>query len=374
MLSWTFATAALLLILLLPRLPDRLRPSVLAAASFGAVALIWTVPLLPILASTVLVFGVSWALPRLGSGLRRLLLAVSIAAVLAVLIVTRLQGVAVLGLSYLALKLIQHLADAADGRAGDVDLASFVSTIFFFPSFAAGPIARTTQFARDLRHPALDVQDRLRGVERIVFGIGKKFLIADPLLAYADPFFRDPLTGSGLQLLAAVYAFTFGLYLDFAGYSDIAIGVARCAGVRLPENFDSPFLARNLSLLWQRWHMSLTGWLRDFVFLPSTRRLLRWTRRPLASQMTGQMLTMVLCGVWHGLAWNFAVWGAYNGVGVAGVAAWRHLRGPAPAGRPVRDAIATLWTFHYFAFGLVLFACDLPQAAVVLRRMVLWSQ
>lgn len=373
MLSWTFAAAALLLILLLPLLPDRLRPSVLALASIGALALIWRVPLLPLLTSTVLVFGVSRALPRLESPQRGLLLWATIAAVVGVLVVTRVEGVAVLGLSYLSLKMIQQLADSADGRAGDVDLASFVSSIVFFPSFAAGPIARTTSFARDLRRPAPGVHDRLRGVERIVFGIGKKILLADPLLAYADPLFRDPQTGSALQLLAAVYAFTFGLYLDFAGYSDIAIGIARCAGVQLPENFDSPFLARNLSLLWQRWHMSLTGWLRDYVFLPSTRRVLRWTRRPLASQVTGQMLTMVLCGLWHGLAWNFALWGAYNGVGVAGVAAWRHWRGPAPAGRPARDAIATIGTFHFFAFGLVLFACDLPRAAVVLRRMLLGS-
>jgi alginate O-acetyltransferase complex protein AlgI len=106
----------------------------------------------------------------------------------------------------------------------------------------------------------------------------------------------------------ATYAYAFGLYLDFAGYSDVAIGAARCLGVRVRENFDWPYLSRDLATLWQRWHMSFTGWLRDFVFIPVTRRVLRWTRRPLASQVAGQTATMLACGLWHGVDWHFAAW------------------------------------------------------------------
>jgi alginate O-acetyltransferase complex protein AlgI len=171
-------------------------------------------------------------------------------------------------------------------------------------------------------------------------------------------------------VLLAIYAFAFGLYLDFAGYSDIAIGLALCAGVQVPENFDAPYLAKNISLLWQRWHMSLTSWLRDFVFLPATRRLLRWTRRPLLSQVAGQLVTMLLCGLWHGLAWHYAAWGVYNGLGLAGLSAWRAWRGPAPAGSLGRDALATVATFHFFAAGLVLFACDVTQAGHVGARLL----
>lgn len=370
MLSWTFVAAAAILCLLPPGIPARLRTWLLAAGSLGAVVLIWHAPLLPLLGLTLGTYGLGRLLPQLAPERRRWLQGLAIAAVVCVLLATRVQGVPVIGLSYLALKLIQHLVDAGDGRAAAVDLPSLVCTSFFFPTFAAGPIQRTTQFARELERTDRGLGDRLQGLDRIVIGIGKKFLLADPLLAYAQPLLQAPTIVAPAVLLSAVYAFAFGLYLDFAGYSDLAIGVSRAAGVVVPENFDSPYLARNIGLLWQRWHMSLTTWLRDYVFISSTRRLLRWTRNPLASQVSGQMITMVLCGLWHGLGWNFALWGAYNGAGLGALAVWRHRRGPAPSGTPVRDVLATLATFHFFAFGLILFACDLPLARQVVNRLL----
>src|SRR5262249_46757496 len=205
-------------------------------------------------------------------------------------------------------------------------------------------------------------------LERIVFGLGKKFLVADPLLAFAEPLFRDPAAASAPALLAAVYAFALGLYLDFAAASDLAIGVGRIAGMRVRENFDNPYLSRDLQQLWQRWHMSLTGWLRDFVFVPVPRRMLRRTGQPLLSQTVAQAASMLACGLWHGVAWNYALWGAYHALGLAALGLWRARRG-AVEGTALGSALGTLATFHFFAFGLVLFACDVPRAALLFRRL-----
>jgi alginate O-acetyltransferase complex protein AlgI len=202
-----------------------------------------------------------------------------------------------------------------------------------------------------------------------VLAIGKKFLLADPLLAWALPIYAHPEAQGAAFTWGAVYAYAFGLYLDFAAYSDFAIGVGAVAGVRLRENFDHPYLQPNLGALWQHWHMSLTSWLRDFVFVPTARRMLRLSARPLASQGVAQIVTMVACGLWHGLAWNYLVWGLYNGVLLTALAAYRARRGPAPASL-LRRGVATLATFHAFALGLVVFANDLPRTLLVLRRLL----
>jgi alginate O-acetyltransferase complex protein AlgI len=347
--------------------------------SIAGVVVIWQVPALAIVGGVGAVFVLGRILPRVQAAARGAVVASAVAAIVVMLIVLRPGGTgttlvattSVVGVSYFSLKLIQHLVDAAAGRTKDVDLASFLCTIFFLPTYPAGPIERTDEFTRKLAEPIPGPLERFLGLERVLLGLAKKLLIADPLLVYADPVFRDPSTGSALVVLSAIYAFAFGLYLDFAGYSDIAIGVARCGGIRVRENFDYPYLRRNIALLWQHWHMSLTTWLRDFIFLPVTRRLLRRTRNPLLSQVSGQLATMLLCGLWHGFAWHFAAWGLYNGIGLSALAAWRSRRGPAPASSPVRDGLATLATFHFFAFGLVLFTCDLRAAARVFAHLLL---
>jgi alginate O-acetyltransferase complex protein AlgI len=312
--------------------------------------------------------------------MRRWILGGAIAAVVLALVVAKVRAAgpaslvtttSVVGLSYFALKFIQHLVDSGSGRTRHVALPDFLCGIFFLPTYAAGPIERTDEFARELANTERGWLERLASFDRIVVGLGKKLLLADPLLAYAQPLLHDPTSAAPAAVLLAIYAFAFGLYLDFAGYSDVAIGAARVAGVRVRENFDWPYLSRNVGLLWQRWHMSLTSWLRDFVFIPVTRRVLRRTRRPILAQLTGQMVTMVLCGLWHGLAPHFALWGAYNAAGLGAHVAWRSWRGPVPAARhPARDVLGTLATFHFFAFGLVLFACDLSQARHVLQRLL----
>jgi alginate O-acetyltransferase complex protein AlgI len=335
MLSWTFAAALVVLALCGRLLPPRGRRLALPVASIGAVALVWAVPVVPLLAVTLAVYALGRVLPRLDARVRSGVLTLVIATIVAVLALAKLGTGAtatlaaptrIVGLSYFALKFVQHLVDAAAGRAAAVDPLAFVGLVFFPPTYAAGPIERSVDFARAAPQAVPTWGDGALGIERVVFGLGKKFLLADPLLAFADPAFQSPGSVARSSLLLATYAYALGLYLDFAGYSDIAIGAARCLGVRVRENFDRPYLSRDLATLWQRWHMSFTGWLRDFVFIPVTRRVLRRTRRPLFSQVAGQTVTMLICGLWHGVDWHFTAWGAYHAVGLSTLAVWRAIR------------------------------------------------
>jgi alginate O-acetyltransferase complex protein AlgI len=381
-LSWSFAAAAVVLVLVTAAIPARVRPAAVTLLSIAAVGRLWHVPVLAILAGSAAVFALGRLLPRVPPRPRGALLAAGIVGVLAVLARFKVRvgptgtlasTSAVVGLSYLSLKLVQHLVDAASGRARTVDLIGFLSTVFFLPTYPAGPIERTTEFTPALARSDLTGVGRLVGVERVVIGLGRKFLLADPLLRWAAPLLGAASGVAPLRLLAAVDAFALALYLDFAAYSDLAIGIARLAGVRVRENFDNPYLRRNVALLWQHWHMSLTSWLRDFVFVPTARRVLRATRRPLLSQVTAQIITMIACGLWHGVSWNFVVWGLYQAAGLGGHAAWRAWRGSPPTNAPVRDVVATVATFQFFAVGLVLFACDVPSAARVVTHLLGFS-
>jgi alginate O-acetyltransferase complex protein AlgI len=375
-LSVGFVAAGILLAVAPQLLPDRARTPALAALSLVFVALLWPVPIAWLVAGSLAVYGLGRLLPRVGAPWRTWILGAAIMLLVGVLFVPKLDpmwglrsSAEVIGLSYLVLKLIQHLVDAAAGRADGIGLPAYVCTLFFLPTFVAGPIERTTDFTRELARPLPGLTDRLLGLERILVGLGKKLLLADALLLWALPAFVQPNDVTPARLVGAIYAYTFGLYLDFAGYSDVAIGFARCAGLRVRENFDNPYLQPNLPQLWAHWHMSLTGWLREFIFVPVTRRVLRRTRRPLLSQTVGTFLTMIAIGLWHGPRLQYAAWGAYHAIGLTIVAVWRSWRGPARSG-PLRTIAGTLATFHFFAVGVVLFACDLPTAARIARRLI----
>jgi alginate O-acetyltransferase complex protein AlgI len=375
-LSVGFAAAGIVLALASQLLPGGARTPALAVLSLLFVALLWPVPMAWLVAGSLAVYGLGRILPRVAAPWRAWILAATITLLVAVLFAPKLDATwglrsapEVIGLSYLVLKLIQHLVDAAAGRASGVGLPSYLCTLFFVPTFVAGPIERTTDFDRELARPLPSATERVLGLERILVGLAKKLLLADPLLLWAMPAFARPDDVAHGRLVGAIYAYSVGLYLDFAGYSDVAIGVARCAGLRVRENFDNPYLQPSLPQLWAHWHMSLTGWLREFIFVPVTRRVLRWTRRPLLSQTIGTVLTMLAIGLWHGPRLQYAAWGAYHAIGLTVVAAWRSWRGPARP-TPFATAIGTLATFHFFALGLVLFACDLPTAAHVARRLI----
>ncbi len=212
-----------------------------------------------------------------------------------------------IGISFYTFQSLSYTIDVWRGQIeAERNLLRFATYIAFFPQLVAGPIVRAAEFLPQLRSKLrVDVEDVNFAVFRITKGLFKKVVLGDLIAAnFADLVFATPLQYSSLENLIALYAFTLQIYADFSGYSDIAIGVARLLGFKLPENFDRPYQARDVGEFWRRWHMTLSTWLRDYVFFP-----LGGSRGSQARTYFNLWLTMLLVGIWHGASWNFVIYG-----------------------------------------------------------------
>jgi alginate O-acetyltransferase complex protein AlgI len=215
-----------------------------------------------------------------------------------------------IGISFYTFEAISYTIDVYHRRIpAERNLAHFFLFITFFPHLVAGPIVRARDFLPQLRRKKRHTWLRLRvGVQLFLLGLFKKIAIADRMAFFVDPVFAEPaLYGSAATWLASL-AYALQIYCDFSGYSDMAIGSAHMLGFKLAPNFDMPYLAANVSEFWRRWHISLSSWLRDYLFIPlGGSRLGRWqTNRNL-------LITMTLGGLWHGASWTFVVWGVVHG-------------------------------------------------------------
>lgn len=190
------------------------------------------------------------------------------------------------------------------------DYALFVT---FFPQLVAGPIVRASEFFSEL-DKKLHVSRRSMqtGLSLVIIGLVKKVVLADNLAPVVEAAFSDPAGVTGWQLLIAVYAFAFQIYFDFSGYTDIAIGVARTLGFRFPKNFNHPYTAFSIQDFWRRWHMTLSRWLRDYLYIS-----LGGNRKGRFRTLANLMITMLLGGLWHGASWNFVIWGGLHGLYLA---------------------------------------------------------
>ena len=224
-----------------------------------------------------------------------------------------------LGYSYVAFRLLHVLRDKQNGRLNDMELAEFASYVLFFPSFTAGPIDRAQNFVKKLRENLkLDSARFISGTERLAAGIFKKFVLADSLALISLSAQNAPQVNAILWGWVILYAYAFRILLDFSGYTDIAIGIGIYAGIQLPKNFNKPYRNSNLTEFWNNWHMTLTQWFRAYFFNPLT-RYFRSSKLKLPLPIIiiiGQFSTMILIGLWHGIAWNFILWGAWHGAGL----------------------------------------------------------
>lgn len=286
---------------------------------------------------------------------------------------------ALMGVSYLVLKAAAAVVETHRGTLAPAGFRDLLAWLAFLPTYPAGPIMPLEHF--EAQHPAASRATVLAGLERMLVGAVKALIVAYHLGRFADGVLADPAAHGRATVLLAVYALTFRFYLDFSGYSDIAIGLGAALGYRIDENFDAPLVRRNLVQLWQRWHMSLTRWLRTYVFVPVSRALLR-TLPSLDDRVciaAAQLVTMTACGLWHGLTVNFALWGLSQGIGlvVVGIVA-RDLGPKLPAPflswwrtSPVAAGLSVLLTFHAFALPLVFVATDVSGALAILRVVAL---
>ena len=276
-----------------------------------------------------------------------------------------------LGFSYIAFRLLHTIRDRQSGRLPAVSLSEYVVYVIFFPALTAGPIDRIERFVGDLRRPlTLTADDLGEAGKRLVLGLFKKFAIADVLAMIAlNPTnaFQVRFAGWAWVLL---YAYAFQIYFDFSGYTDIAIGLGRLLGIKLPENFNAPYLKPNLTQFWNNWHMTLTQWFRAYFFNPLTRAL-RSGKRPLpipAIIFVTQVATMVLIGLWHGVTLNFVVWGLWHGLGLFVHNRWSDLTRArfaalSPRWQAVLNMGGVLLTFNFIAIGWVFFALPTLSAS-----------
>lgn len=216
------------------------------------------------------------------------------------------------GISFYTFQTLSYTIDVYRKRVDpENSFTKFAVFVSFFPQLVAGPIVRAKDFLPQINKPTvIHTKEWEMGLQMIFIGLFKKIVIAD-LLAYlaVDAIFENPAAYSSFDLLIGLYAYTFQIYCDFSGYSDIAIGIALLLGFKLPVNFNRPYIAQNPSDFWKRWHISLSGWLRDYLYfsLGGNRVTKLITYRNL-------MITMVLGGLWHGAAYNFILWGAFHGI------------------------------------------------------------
>jgi alginate O-acetyltransferase complex protein AlgI len=219
------------------------------------------------------------------------------------------------GISFHTFQSLSYTIDVYRGQLKPTrSVLQFATFVLFFPQLVAGPIVRATELMPQLAElPRIDHARASDGLFRIMVGLFKKIAIADFLaIAIVDRVFANPENYSSLEVLVGVYAYALQIYLDFSAYSDIAIGSAQLLGFELPENFRTPYRSANLQEFWRRWHISLSTWLRDYLYIP-----LGGSRRGGLFTYRNLIITMLLGGLWHGASWTFIVWGALHGFGLA---------------------------------------------------------
>ena len=288
-----------------------------------------------------------------------------------------------LGFSYVAFRLIHTLRDRQTGILPVLSLREYVTYVIFAPSFVSGPIDRAERFMSDFRVlpvlRGLDAARFMSGGTRIVIGLFKKFVIADSLaLGMSLSAQNATQSQSAIWLWVLLYGYALRLYFDFSGYTDIAVGIGILFGITLPENFKRPYLKTTLTAFWQSWHMTLSNWARFYVFTPFSRWMLMRKRKPSSTLIVliAQLATMTTIGLWHGVTWNFLVWGVWHGVGL-----WIHkqwsdrtrqwYRGLNNKPRQKRAWTVFSWfiTFQFVTLGWVWFALPIDLAVPTFGKL-----
>lgn len=215
------------------------------------------------------------------------------------------------GISFFTFQALSYVFDIYLGKLEhEPKFHRYALFIAFFPQLVAGPIVRAAEFLPQLKNKIHITAENLQiGVTLIIWGLFKKMVIADNVGGYVDTIYGNVGACTSVQIIGATILFGIQIYCDFSGYAHIAIGCARILGFRLPENFNLPYIARNFQDFWRRWHMTLSRFIRDYVYIP-----LGGNRKGLVRTYVNLIIAMVLCGFWHGAAWTFIIWGAYHGI------------------------------------------------------------
>lgn len=288
-----------------------------------------------------------------------------------------------IGFSYLAFRLMHTVRDRQSGLLPELSLQEYVTYVLFFPAFISGPIDRAERFLQDfqaLSEKIIFSERFVEGFTRISVGIFKKFVIADTL---AQGMSLNAINAAQIENSGGAWILLYGyalrLFFDFSGYSDIAIGIGVLFGIKLPENFDQPYMRASITKFWQSWHITLSNWVRFYVFSPLSRYLLKRKPKPpsILIVLITQSATMIAIGLWHGGTINFLIWGIWHGLGLFIHKQWtdrtrafyRQLKDK-PRQQLLADGVAWFITFHFVVLGWVWFALpDLDTALIMFAKL-----
>ncbi len=282
--------------------------------------------------------------------------------------------VATVGLSYFVLQALSYLIDVRDGAVrAERHLGRHALALAFFPKVIQGPIERAETLLPQIRDPRpLAISDVAAGARLFVWGLFQKHVVADRLAPFVDAVFSDVRQHPGLPLLVATYLYAAQLFFDFAGYSDMALGLGRAFGIRLTPNFSSPYLARSIAEFWRRWHISLSSWLLDYVFKPLQLGLRDWRTWGTPAAL---VVTFLVSGLWHGASWTFIAWGLLHGTYLAVSVLYRPLqrrihRTLRLTGSPILGLAQVALTFHLVCLGWIFFRAPTLGDAVEATRLL----
>lgn len=265
----------------------------------------------------------------------------------------------ILGLSYLTFRCVQIVVDMYDGLVEDIKPFDFFYFVLFFPCISSGPIDRSRRFTLELEKGVTREEYKelfQKGVWKLFLGALYNFVFSNLIYTY----WLTPLGSGALDTISYMYGYTLFLFFNFAGYSSMAIGTSYILGVKLPENFNMPFAALDMKDFWARWHISLSTWLRDYVYSRFALSALKgkWFKNPYTASYIGYVLTMMTMGIWHGLELHYIVYGAYHALLMClNDVLDNNVKGFKKAKRnPKWQPLFCLVTIHLFAFGLLIFS------------------
>lgn len=276
-----------------------------------------------------------------------------------------LQFVVPLGISYITFQAIGYLIEINRGNQNpEKNVGLFATYLMFFPKLLSGPIERAHNFIPQLRQKhAFDYNQVVEGLKRIAWGLFLKLVIANRLAIYTDAVFNNYEQQSGITLLIVSFLYTFQLFADFSGYTEMAIGSAQILGFRLMENFNNPFISKSTTELWRRWHISLSTWFSDYVFNPIVINKRDWNRWAV---VYASFITFLLLGFWHGASWNYIVFGFLQALALSLeflTKNWRkRIRKELP--EYINASFGIIYVISFFSFSLIFFKADNIQSAL----------
>ena len=274
------------------------------------------------------------------------------------------------GISYVTFRLIHYVVESYRNKCPQGSFAELGAYTLFFPTFLAGPVDRFPRVQPQMHQQPPEVLPEInRGLVRLGIGILRKFVVADTLARYVLPVLNAPHDHSRWIVLLAIYGLAVRIYMDFSGYTDMALGVSRLFGFKIMENFNKPFLQKNIAMFWRSWHISVYSWIRDYFFFP-----LFGYKASTAKIYLGIFTSMMAFMLWHDLTWNWFALGVYHGLGLIAWQVFQEFKRGQPwlrhlMTRPFMTPLSIALTFSFVTFGFVIFTFDIDQIASIFSRV-----